>query len=175
MEQDLRASRYASYIDLRAYMRGSAVAVARMMLCVMGSGDSHAIVGADALAQAMQLTNFLRDLAEDAERGRVYLPQDEMRRFGVDEADLFERRFSANLADLVRFQIARARGLYREAAAAVPLLPVPMRAAVATAAALYERILDRIEAQGFDPFLGRARTGKLEKLGVAFRMAWTYR
>lgn len=170
MEQDLDQSRFASYADLRRYMRGSAVAVGNMMCRVLGAEDTWEVrAGAAALAEAMQLTNFLRDVGEDLARGRVYLPLDELDRFGVGLADLREGKVNSNFVDLMRFQIERARRLYAESDPHVARLPGYAQPAVKTARVLYARILDKIEAQGYDVFGHRARASVAEKVWLLAR------
>ena len=170
MEQDLDQTTFATYAELRQYMRGSAVAVGNMMCRVLGAEDSMEVrTGAAALAEAMQLTNFLRDIAEDLARGRVYLPLDELNRFGVGLADLREGKVNPGFVALMRFQIDRARRLYAESDHHIARLPGHAQPAVRTARVLYARILDKIEAQGYDVFGHRARASMAEKIWLLAR------
>ncbi|MBX7131860.1 MAG: phytoene/squalene synthase family protein [Fimbriimonadaceae bacterium] len=174
MAQDLTTTRYSTYGDLRDYMRGSAATVGLMMCCAIGAPSSDSVRrGAMALGEAMQLTNFLRDVGEDLDRGRIYLPMEDLATFGLDESDIASRRVTPRFVDLMRFEIARARALYAEADPSIRLLPSHARPAVRLARVLYSRILDRIEARQYDVFSGRARTTRLEKglaaLGVLLR------
>ncbi len=172
MEMDLDRSRYETYEDLRGYMRGSACAVAVMMCQVLGvSLSPETERSARALGEAMQLTNFLRDVAEDFERGRIYLPREDMASFEVSEGDVRSGQVSDRWRRLMKFEVERARALYREADTGLPQLPDKARQAVTLARVLYARILDRIEGRDFDVFRGRARTGSLEKLACAARVA----
>ncbi len=168
METDLNVSRYPTHDALRRYIRGSAGSVGLMMLRLLG-GDPKDEPAALALGEAMQLTNFLRDVGEDALRGRIYLPQEDLAAFDVSESQILERRFSSSFGALIALQTDRARALYRQGEEGIFALPGPHRPAVRLAARLYARILDRLEAQGFDPFLRRARTTRLEKLGCLVR------
>ncbi|RYG24368.1 phytoene/squalene synthase family protein [bacterium] len=171
MEMDLTVARYPTYAHLERYMRGSAAAVGMMMCDVLGAGqDPKMRAAARALGNAMQLTNFLRDVVEDAARGRIYLPQGELAQFGVGEDEILEARMSDRFADLARFQIDRARTLYALADEGIPMLPREAQKAVRLARVLYSRILDRIEDRDYDVFGGRARTSKVEKLTVAARI-----
>jgi phytoene synthase len=171
MEMDLTETRYDTYEDLRRYMRGSAAAVGLMMCSVLEAGeDPKMIQAAKALGEAMQLTNFLRDVGEDAQRGRIYLPQEDLFRFAISNDEVLEGRISERFRGLMRFEIARARELYRQSDVGIPMLPPRARTAVKLARVLYERILDRIEDRDFDVFSGRARTSKVEKLQVAARV-----
>ncbi len=168
MAQDLTQTRYEGYEDLRGYMRGSASAVGVMMCDIFGVGrDPLTIEPAKALGEAMQLTNFLRDVAEDASRGRIYLPLEDLDRFSVTEEEILGKRMSDRFAKLATFEIERARALYAASDEGIPRLPQETQKAVRLARILYSRILDRIEARGYDVFSGRARTGKIEKLAVA--------
>ena len=171
MAMDLSVARYPSYAHLEEYMRGSAAAVGMMMCDVLGAGDDPTMrAAARALGNAMQLTNFLRDVREDAARGRIYLPQDELAAHGVSEDEILSGVMSDRFKRLAEFQIARARALYAQADEGIPLLPPEARKAVRLARVLYARILDRVEERGCDVFGGRARTSKVEKIAVAARV-----
>ena len=171
MEMDLSVERYATYEELKGYMRGSASAVGLMMCAACGVPlEGTMRKEAMALGEAMQLTNFLRDVGEDLERGRIYLPFEDLESFGVTEAQILERRLNPCFINLMKFEIERARALYRIADAGIPKLPPEIRPGVKLARILYARILDRIEARGYDVFSGRARTSTLEKLTVALRV-----
>ena len=136
-----------------------------MMSHVIGFADPVALEYAKKLGYAMQLTNFLRDIDEDfAQRGRIYLPQQELQRFGVSEAQFAERHFDANFYSLMQFQMQRAHRLYEEANPGIALLSPEGRRAVRVASALYRGILTKLEQQGSNPFAGRARTSTLEKV-----------
>ncbi|QGF23530.1 phytoene/squalene synthase family protein [Raineyella fluvialis] len=167
MALDLTRTTWASWSELRdGYMEGSAAVVGEMMLPVLEPLSPAAKVPARALGLAFQLTNFLRDVAEDLDRGRVYLPADDLARHG---ADPWERRVTPQWRAFLAEQIARNRVLYTEAARGLPLLPPASRRCVGTALVLYSRILDRIEEADYDVFSGRIRVPGREKLGVALR------
>lgn len=171
MEQDLAVGRYETYSDLRGYMRGSAAAVGMMMCHVLGAKITPEMErAACSLGEAMQLTNFLRDVGEDAQRGRIYLPLEDLAAFEVSEQEVMEGKVTAHFENLMKFEIARARALYAEADKGIPMLPPDTRKAVLLARILYSRILDRIEERRFDVFTGRARTSKLEKVAVAVKV-----
>ena len=167
MTMDLTVSSYATYDDLRTYMDGSAAVIGEMVLPILEPPDlAAATPPARALGEAFQLTNFLRDVAEDLDRDRQYLPQEDLARFGVD---LSARRCTPELVALMRFEIERCRELYRFAATGIPMLPGRSARCIAAAHDLYGRILDRIEAQGYDVFARRARVPTPVKLAVAAR------
>lgn len=171
MAMDLTVRRYPTYADLHGYMRGSACAVGLMMCHVVGAPRTPSVIQAAMdLGEAMQLTNFLRDVGEDWQRGRLYLPLEDLARFRVTEEDIANGRTSEAWRELMAFEIARARHLYAQADPGIPALPGPMRRAVRMARVLYARILDRIEANQYDVFAHRARTSSTEKLGVAARI-----
>jgi phytoene synthase len=171
MEQDLQVCRYETYEDLQGYMRGSASAVGLMMCYLLETTMTEQVVeGAVALGEAMQLTNFLRDVGEDLRRGRIYLPREDMDRFGVSEAMLLRSELSPSFIQLMKFEMDRARKLYKVAERSIPELPRNARFAVRLALVLYRRILQKIEDNAYDVFSRRARTSKGEKLWTAARL-----
>ncbi len=171
MRQDLDQVRYETYEDLQQYMRGSASAVGAMMDSVMADEPNAARTHcAHLLGEAMQMTNFLRDIGEDGLRGRIYLPKEDLDRFAVSEGQVREGRFDPAFRRLMEFEIARTRELYAQADEGIPQLPRRTQRAILLARVLYSRILDRLEEQGCNPFLRRARTSRAEKLGVAMRV-----
>jgi phytoene synthase len=164
MEQDLTKETYATYQELEQYMYGSAAVVGLMMSYVIGF-QGNALKYAEKLGYAMQLTNFLRDVQEDSdERNRIYIPQESIKRFGVTEEEIRAHAWSVGMRALMKYEIARARALYREADTGIPLLAPRGRFAVRVASTLYEAILDKLEEQGANPFEGRARTSFGEKI-----------
>jgi phytoene synthase len=164
MAMDLTRSRYATWTDLCGYMEGSAAVIGEMMLPVLQPRSPMAREPARALGLAFQLTNFLRDVAEDLDRGRIYLPQEDIDRYGVDVA---ARRVTPQWRRLMEFEIARNRELYDRAAVGIPLLPKASARCVATAHLLYSRILDRIEDADYDVFSGRVAVGNGRRAAVA--------
>jgi phytoene synthase len=171
MAMDLTRARYETFEDLTEYTYGSASVVGLMMCCVVGVSDEAALRHAHDLGLAMQLTNFWRDIGEDwATRGRIYLPQEDLARFGYTEAMLAQGRVNDEFVALMRFQIARARAFYECADAGIPAIPAECRLPVRLARVLYARILDKIEANGYDVFRRRARTSGLEKAAALARL-----
>ncbi len=164
MAMDLAVDRYETFEDLCGYMEGSAAVIGEMMLPVLRPTSPAALEPARALGFAFQLTNFLRDVGEDLDRGRVYLPQADLRRFGVDP---WERRVDDAWRGLMRFEIARNRELYALADAGIGLLPPRSARCVATARRLYSQILDRIADADYDVFAGRARVPTWRKAATA--------
>jgi phytoene synthase len=145
MRIDCAPVRIASWEELAAYMDGSAGSVGRMMAPLLGlPGDHHADLG--RLGQAFQLTNFLRDVREDWEMDRVYLPAEDRERYGVTEDDLASGRQTAGLRALLAYEVARARALFAAAAPAVAAAPAAVRPGMRLACAAYGRVLDKVEA-----------------------------
>jgi phytoene synthase len=166
MTMDLTVERYETYDDLRDYMDGSASVIGEMMLPVLDAPTPAAVAPARALGEAFQLTNFLRDVDEDLDRGRVYLPQEDLHRFGADPT---RRTVDDPWRALVRFEIERCRVLYAEAEAGIAMLPGAAGRAIGAARVLYGEILDAIEAQGYDVFTSRARVPGRRKAAVVAR------
>lgn len=167
MEMDLTRDRYETFADLQTYTWGSASVVGLMMCRIAGVSDPDAVPHATSLGLAMQLTNFLRDVGEDwRERGRIYLPLEDLRRFGISEEDLAHNRLSDNFCALVRFQAERARQCYAHADEGMAFIPARSRLPIRLARILYARILDKIEQNECDVLTQRARVSTREKLVV---------
>ena len=164
MTMDLTRTRYETFDDLKTYTYGSASVVGLMMCHVVGISDPAALAPAHDLGLAMQLTNFWRDIGEDwATRGRIYLPLEDMERFGYTEAMLAQNIVNDQFIELLRFEIARARAFYAASDLGIPAITPSCQMPVRLARVLYSRILDKIEANHYDVFTRRARTTKLEK------------
>ena len=171
MEMDLTVDRYQTFEDLRGYMRGSAAAVGIMMCSVMGADiDSDLLECASALGEAMQLANFIRDVGEDIQRGRIYLPLEDLERFGISESQLANGHLSHSMIQLLQFEIERARSLFVKSEAGIARLPRQAQIPVLLARVLYAKILDQVEANGYDVFTKRARTGTVTKIRHAVRV-----
>ena len=170
MAMDLTRTRYETWEDLCGYMEGSAAVIGEMMLPVLRPTSPEAREPARALGLAFQLTNFLRDVDEDLDRGRVYLPQEDIRRFGVD---LEARTVTDEWRALMAYEVARNRGLYWVADSGIPLLPGASARCVGTARVLYAKILDRIEDADYDVFSARARVPTWRKATTAGRIMVT--
>jgi 15-cis-phytoene synthase len=167
MAMDLTVDRYATYDDLYVYMHGSAAVIGSMMLPVLGTVSDQARARAMDLGVAFQLTNFLRDVAEDWDRGRIYLPQEDLERFGVTEWDFHTRHVGPAFRRLLAFQAARARALYRRAEEGWSLLPPSSRTCIRIAHRLYGGILDALEAHDYQVFRTRAVVPIARKAQVA--------
>jgi phytoene synthase len=172
---DLRHSRYATWGDLWMYCYRVASTVGLMSMYITGAVDTVAATYAIRLGVALQLTNILRDVGEDARVGRIYLPLEDLARFGVTPTDLLEERPSANFVRLMQFEIARARRLYAAAWPGIGLLAPDSRFGVAAAATVYRGILAKIEEAGYDVFRGRAHLTSREKLRLLPGVWWQVR
>jgi phytoene synthase len=170
MAHDLTTTTYETWDDLVAYMEGSAAVIGEMMLPVLRPRSPEAFEPARALGFAFQLTNFLRDIGEDLDRGRVYVPQEDLRRFG---ANPWARKVTPAWRELMRFEIARNRELYAQADAGIPMLPPSSARCVATARQLYARILELVERRDYDVFSDRARVASWSKAMTSARILAT--
>lgn len=163
-------ARYPDVPALELYCYRVAGVVGLVMAHVFGFRNPRCLPRAVALGNAMQLTNILRDVREDWERGRLYLPLDELARFGVSESQIHQRRVDDNLRALLQHQIRRARNWYRESDAGVPDVLEPAgRLAIRLMGRLYAGILDDIEARDYDVFSARAHVPAHRKLATLAR------
>ena len=150
---DLSKTRYADFDELLEYCRLVAGTISTMSLSIFGFEDRKAVVCGARLSTALQLTNVLRDVGEDLrERDRIYLPADELERFGVREDDLRAGRRTGEFRECMAFQLERARSCYRRAEPLLRLIHEDARRCVWLMGRVYMDILDRIEASGFAVF-----------------------
>jgi phytoene synthase len=167
MEMDLTVTRYKTYDDLMTYVYGSAVVIGLEMLPILGYSDPRAIEAATALGTAFQLANFIRDIGEDIDRGRIYMPLDDLARFGVSEEMLLKRELTSEIVEAIKYQIARVRDLQDKAEAGIQYLDPISRPCIRAASELYCGIVDEIEANGYDIFNKRATTSTWRRARVA--------
>lgn len=169
MRQDLTVTSYRTHADLSRYMWGSAAVIGLQMLPVLGTRGPRADAEpyAVALGEAFQLTNFLRDVGEDLDRGRVYLPEEDLTAHGVDRERLQRRVVDGAFRRLMAFEVARTRALYRRAAPGIDRLDPTSRDCVRTAYRLYGGILDEIERADYDVLTRRVRVGATRRAAVA--------
>ena len=181
--RDLEAHRYDTWPALEAYCEGVASSVGEMCTYVFGvpagpAMRTQAIRYARTLGTAMQLTNILRDVGEDAQRGRCYLPAEDLARFGLTTADVLTRGpaivGTGGWKRLMAFEVSRARALYAAAMPGIALLAPDAQRCAAACATGYAGILSAIEAQGYDTISTRARLGRLARVGILWN-AWRYR
>jgi phytoene synthase len=173
--RDLTQSRYQTFEELAAYCYAVASTVGLMSMHVIGYAGAHAIPYAIKLGVALQLTNILRDVGEDWQAGRLYLPHEDLAQFGLQEEDIARGEVTDNWRAFMRYQIARNRLLYAEAAPGIALLDRDGRFAIGAAAGLYQGILQDIEAHDYDVFSRRAFVSKWGKLRRLPGIWWGYR
>lgn len=166
VERDLTTTRYRTWDDLRAYCYLVASIVGRMCVRIFGFDDPKALDRADDLGLALQLTNILRDVREDAQMGRIYLPLEELQQFGITEDGILANRPGSGWEAFVAFQTARARELFASGYQVLRYIPRRPAACVQTMAGIYEGILRKIERDPQLPLHGRAALSKGEKLRV---------
>lgn len=166
---DMEQSRYQTFDELYVFCYRVASVVGLMMTCVMGYKDKSAFGYAEKMGVAMQLTNILRDIQEDKNMGRIYLPLEDLDRFGVDETDILRERFSPELQKMMKFQVERAHHYYDEGDKGIPLLPKESQYAISSASKIYRGILRKIEERDYNPFLGRVFVPQRKKMQILAR------
>ncbi|GAP16778.1 phytoene/squalene synthase family protein [Levilinea saccharolytica] len=168
VNMDLRCRRYATWDELEDYCYHVASTVGLLSMPIIGMAPGFQFEQAKPyavrLGVALQLTNILRDVGEDAGRGRVYFPEDDLARFGLTRQDILTGVQDERFRDLMRFEIARARQLYEESLPGIAMLSRAARPAVGAAALLYRAILDEIEAIDYQVYTRRAHTTGWQKL-----------
>jgi len=162
---DVGIVRFESFADLEKYCWQVACAVGLVSVRIFGCASPASGAYAENLGHALQLTNILRDVAEDARLGRIYLPQEDLRRFGVDGNDILEQHPGEGFLPLMRFQAARARA--RFAAAVLPAVDARRLVASEIMRSFYEKILTRLETLEFPVFEKRVRLNRVEKVMIA--------
>lgn len=169
---DVTVNRYETYDELRAYCYLVASTVGLLVMPILGTVAADAARYGAELGRAMQMTNILRDVGEDARMDRIYLPAEDLRRCGCTEASILAEEVDEAFVRLMRFEIARVRAMYAEAEPGILKLEPQSRYTVRLALSLYRGILDRIAANGYDVFTQRAyvplRAKLLAALGLAF-------
>lgn len=161
--RDLQQKRYQNFTELATYCYGVACTVGLMSMHITGFSGPEAIPYALRLGVALQLTNILRDVAEDWQAGRLYLPLEELQAFGLSEKDIAQGIVDDRWRDFMRFQIDRVRSLYQNAMPGIAKLDPDGRFAIAAAGELYQGILDDIEDHDYDVFSRRAYLGSFAK------------
>jgi phytoene synthase len=169
VERDCTQTRYRTWEDLRAYCRLVASVVGRMCVRIFGFTDGAALLRADDLGLALQLTNILRDVLEDAEMGRIYLPQEDLERFGITEETMLNVRPGEGWNALIKFESQRARQLFKTGYEVLRYIPRRPAACVQTMAGIYERLLRKIERDPQLPLRERAALSRGEKLQVVLK------
>ena len=167
MTMDLSVTEYQNYAALSEYVYGSAAVIGLQMVPILGASDPAACDSAEKLGIAFQLANFIRDVDEDLDRGRIYLPLDELASFGVTKEMLHRREVTPELVGALKFQIARVRQLQAEAQAGIQLLDPASQPCIQAASELYCGIVDEVEKINYQIFTKRATTSTWRRIKVA--------
>ena len=167
MTMDLTVTEYHTYEDLMEYVYGSAAVIGLQMVPILGALSSDAYIAAEKLGIAFQLANFIRDVGEDLDRGRVYLPITELQAHGVTRGMLEERVLTPQIKLALKFQIARVRDLQEQATPGIKLLSPESRACIEAASELYCGIVDEVEKIDYQIFRKRAKTSTWRRIKVA--------
>jgi phytoene synthase len=167
MEMDLTVTEYQSFEDLYEYVYGSAAVIGLQMVPILGGDTVNSLKAAKDLGVAFQLANFIRDVGEDLERGRVYLPLQELAEHGVTRQMLEARKLTPEIISALKFQIARVRQLQKDAEPGIALLDKTSQPCIRAASELYCGIVDEVEKIGYDIFNKRAKTSTARRARVA--------
>jgi len=166
MEMDIGGARYATYEELKGYCYRVACAVGLVSLKIFGANSAGSIEYGTNLGYALQLTNILRDVGEDAAEGRIYLPLEDLQRFGVSEEDLLERRGGEGFLRLMRFEAQRAEEFFRAAVDSMPAADHKSLRAARRMGKIYHGILNKMRKDDFRVFEKRYRLGKLRMIAI---------
>jgi phytoene synthase len=168
MEMDLTVTEYQTFDDLYEYVYGSAAVIGLQMVPILGGDTVNSLEAAKNLGVAFQLANFIRDVGEDLDRGRVYLPMRELAEHGVTREMLEARQLTPEIVSALKFQIARVRKLQKDAEPGIALLDKTSQPCIRAASELYCGIVDEVEKIGYDIFNKRAKTSTARRARVAF-------
>lgn len=172
VQMDLIHRRYATFGDLYKYCYQVASVIGLITIEIFGYKGEQAKAHAIDLGLAMQLVNILRDVKEDAGRDRIYLPREDLQRFGLADQDVLDSRVDHRFVELMRFEAARARAYFRQGARLIPMVSPEARACPATLSALYSRLLRRMEINNWEVFSQRVSLPTIEKVWLATSI-WT--
>lgn len=166
VQMDTHINRYERFDDLYLFAYRVAGVVGLMMTPILGFKNPEALTYAEKLGVAMQLTNILRDIREDKELDRIYLPLEEIRMFGLDENHLLDEKMSVNFINLMKYQVDRAHQYYDEANKGIRMLDRDAQFAIYSASKIYRGILRKIELQNYNPFIGRVYVPQSKKIQI---------
>jgi phytoene synthase len=166
VRMDIHKNRYQSFDELYLFAYRVAGVVGLMMTPLLGYKNPEALIYAEKLGIAMQITNILRDIKEDKNMDRIYLPVDELKQFNVSPDDLFAERMTEPLIQLMKFQVDRAHSYYDEAEKGIKMLDKDAQFAIYSASKIYRGILKKIEFRNYNPFLGRVYVPNRKKLRI---------
>lgn len=168
VKMDLEINRYNNFEDLYLFCYRVASTVGLMMTYVLGFEKDETLDYAEKLGIAMQLTNILRDIKEDKDNDRIYLPLQEMKNYSLSEFNIINENFDENFKNLMQFNVNRARKYYDEAEPGISQLDKDARFAIYAASRIYSGILSKIADNNYNPFIGRAFVPKSKKLRIVF-------
>jgi phytoene synthase len=166
VHMDTHKNRYETFDELYLFAYRVAGVVGLMMTPLLGYNNPEALEDAEKLGIAMQLTNILRDIKEDKDMDRIYIPQEEIRMFGLEEKHFFEENMSDNFRNLMKFQVDRAHQYYDEADRGIKMLDRDAQFAIYSASKIYRGILKKIELRNYNPFQGRVFVPQSRKLQI---------
>lgn len=166
VKMDIQYTRYKNFDDLYLFCYRVAAVVGLMMTYVLGYSDEKAFKYAEKLGVAMQLTNIIRDVKEDKDMGRIYLPLDELESFGITEEDIINEKMTPDMRELIKFQTERADSYYEQANHGIQMLAPESQFAIYSASRIYRGILKKIEKQDYNPFLERIFVSKPKKIAI---------
>jgi phytoene synthase len=169
MEMDLTVTQYQSFNELYEYVYGSAAVIGLEMVPILGGDTVNSLEAAKDLGVAFQLANFIRDVGEDLDRGRIYLPLDELAEYGVTPKMLYDRKLTPEIISALKCQIARVIQLQKAAEPGIALLDKTSQPCIRAASELYCGIVDEVEKIGYDIFNKRAKTSSARRARVAAR------
>lgn len=169
MEMDLSQTRYLDYQDLKRYCWHVASVVGILSARIFGVQDEKTVLFAEKLGLAFQLTNIIRDVGEDARRGRIYLPINELQQFNVTAANILNAQHSENFENLMRFQVQRARTIYDEAMFSLPAIDRRAQRTSLIMAKIYRTLLDEVERDRFQVLQHRIALTPIRKLWLAWK------
>ena len=163
---DIEFKPFETFEELYVYCYKVAAVVGLMTSEIFGYSDKKALEHAIELGIAMQLTNILRDIGEDVDRGRIYLPLEDLRRFNYSQEEFMQKRINNNFTNLMKFQIERARSYYRSSEKGIPMLERQSRFGVCISSINYGNILSAIEKNNYDVFSKRAYRSFYQKIST---------
>ena len=169
MEMDLAQTRYPDFESLRTYCHRVAGVVGVLAASIFGYRNSRTLEYAENLGLAFQLTNIIRDVGEDARKGRIYLPADEMQRFGVSAAQILDAQHTEGFSRLIEFQAQRVKSCYAEALAALPAEDRRAQRPGLVMAAIYRTLLEELRRDGYQVLTRRTALTPIRKLWIAWK------
>lgn len=166
---DIATDKYETFEELYVYCYKVASVVGLMMTYILGFKDEKALLYAEQMGVAMQLTNILRDIKEDKNNNRIYIPEEDLVKFNVTKEDIYKEVFNPNIQALVKYYVDTAESYYNNSYNGLPLLHKDARFSIQTAGKVYSEILNKIKQNNYNPFLGRVSVSQNQKIFLMFR------